>query len=160
MGRVMNTNEILKPNILISYKGGGFDGCFWEWNFAFIDKNEEFHDIYSSGYRGCSTIEDLVQYINNEISSDFDTYDMSKAKERNRFADTESINCVIGLNKRMLELKLNIVCKLICDVCGKRFDTNNGGRELGYKGNGGVGIEITSMICQDCVYSNEENKND
>ena len=39
-------------NVLVQYQGGGYDGCFWEWNFFFIDKDEKFHDIFSSGREG------------------------------------------------------------------------------------------------------------
>lgn len=28
----------MKTNILVQYQGGGYDGCIWEWNYFYIDK--------------------------------------------------------------------------------------------------------------------------
>lgn len=43
-------------NVLIVYRGGGYDGCFWEPNVAFFDSEEIFYDILSTGCNGCKTI--------------------------------------------------------------------------------------------------------
>lgn len=45
----------MKTNILVQYQGGGYSGCYWEWNFFYIDKDGAFHDIYSSGRDGIET---------------------------------------------------------------------------------------------------------
>ena len=50
---------MFKRNSLIQYKGGGYDGCFWEWNYAWFDARGHFHDIYSSGYKGCDTLDEV-----------------------------------------------------------------------------------------------------
>lgn len=42
----------MHKNMLLCYEGGGYDGCFWECNFAFWDHNGVFRDIYSSGHNG------------------------------------------------------------------------------------------------------------
>lgn len=39
-------------NLLVAYRGGGYDGNFWEWNLFMFDSNREFVDIYSSGFAG------------------------------------------------------------------------------------------------------------
>ena len=36
-----------RPDTLISYKGGGYDGCFWEWNYCLI-QNKKFIDQSTS----------------------------------------------------------------------------------------------------------------
>ncbi len=51
----VNEGDDMDNNILVQYDGGGWDGCIWEWNFFFIDKNGIFHDIYSSGCAGIET---------------------------------------------------------------------------------------------------------
>lgn len=40
-------------SVVVSYQGGGYDGCVWEWNYAFLDKEGGFHSIFSSGVFGC-----------------------------------------------------------------------------------------------------------
>ena len=40
---------------IVQYKGGGYDGCFWEWNYAYYDRNGVFHSLYHSGRSGCPT---------------------------------------------------------------------------------------------------------
>lgn len=44
----------MRTNILCQYQGGGYDGCFWEWNYFYIDKQGGFHNIAASGRAGRS----------------------------------------------------------------------------------------------------------
>lgn len=48
---------------LIMYKGGGYDGCFWEWNFALWDENGEFEPLLTTGNAGCSQEHDLLELM-------------------------------------------------------------------------------------------------
>ena len=64
---------MFKRNSLVQYKGGGYDGCFWEHNYAWIDARGHFHDIYSSGYKGCRTLKTLTAAFANR-PDDFDIY--------------------------------------------------------------------------------------
>lgn len=36
---------------ILIFKGGGFEGCFWQWNCA-VKHNEEWREVYVSGWRG------------------------------------------------------------------------------------------------------------
>ncbi len=47
----------LQNNTIYQYQGGGYSGCIWEWNFFFIDKTGNFHDIFSSGRSGITDME-------------------------------------------------------------------------------------------------------
>jgi hypothetical protein len=45
----------VRPNTIVQYKGGGYDGCIWEFNYAYVDSQRRFHCIVASGSRGCTT---------------------------------------------------------------------------------------------------------
>ena len=42
---------------LVCYKGGGYDGCFWEWNYFLWNEDGEFENLYATGYKGIKTEE-------------------------------------------------------------------------------------------------------
>ena len=51
--------------IIYEYKGGGYDGCWWEWNFFGIHE-KKFYNIISSGYKGIKTEQDAKDLMNSE----------------------------------------------------------------------------------------------
>lgn len=51
---------INNPGVIVQYKGGGFEGCFWQWNFFHIDGHNSGQSIYRSGVDGAETIEKLL----------------------------------------------------------------------------------------------------
>jgi len=42
-------------SLLVMYQGGGYDGCFWEWNFFAFDRDGKFFNIFTSGRDGVKT---------------------------------------------------------------------------------------------------------
>ena len=56
-------NQELKPNTIIQYKGGGYDGCWWEWNYAYISSDRVFNSIWHSGRKGCETAQDMLDHL-------------------------------------------------------------------------------------------------
>lgn len=42
------------------YRGGGYSGCFWEWNFCFWNSEGEWCDLYSSGRNGIETEDKML----------------------------------------------------------------------------------------------------
>ena len=44
----MVTATQVKPNTIVQYKGGGYDGCFWEHNYDYFDGEGHFHCIGSA----------------------------------------------------------------------------------------------------------------
>ena len=63
---------------LVQYQGGGYDGCFWEWNFFYLD-GDKFHDIYSSGRAGITTKEKALELLESE--DNFYTYNLDDKKD-------------------------------------------------------------------------------
>jgi hypothetical protein len=75
----------MKTNILVQYQGGGYSGCFWEWNYFYIDKQGTFHDIYSSGSAGIDNAHDAQEQVNRGISNKCYIYDLSNKQDIKTF---------------------------------------------------------------------------
>ena len=48
------TNYAVKAadiNKLVKYQGGGYEGCWWEWNFFMYDQDGEFYSIIATGQK-------------------------------------------------------------------------------------------------------------
>lgn len=81
--------ENKNTNILCQYDGGGFDGCIWEYNFFYIDKEGIFNDIYSSGVGTITTLEQATYLIDNgsnSFSSRVYVYHLDNEEELTEFA--------------------------------------------------------------------------
>jgi hypothetical protein len=142
-------------NILVSYKGGGYDGCFWERNFFFFDQKGTFHNILSTGRAGIKNESEAIEMLNaNEYDS---LYNMDSSDDMAKFFKYESINNCLSIPYRVNAIQ-PITMYMECMECGESFypDENNPIMydKNCYRGNGGVGIEITSDLwCFDCYCS-------
>ena len=79
----------MKTNILVQYSGGGYDGCFWEWNFFYVDKQGMFYDIQSSGSAGIDNKQDAEQLIEQGKSSTY-VYDLNNEQDIKTFSKAPS----------------------------------------------------------------------
>jgi hypothetical protein len=143
-----NTETVFKPNTLIQYKGGGYDGCFWEYNYAFIDEDGNFHDVFSSGYRGCKTFEKL-QHLYAGEPNEFQFTDMTSEQERDTFADQEAVPAVVGIAKWFEKNGIDFTFAPKCDCCGERFAATEGHGDK-YKCVGGIEIVAQKVVCSTC----------
>jgi len=75
----------MKTNILCQYKGGGYSGCHWEWNYFYIDKQGTFHDIQSFGSAGIDNMHDAEQLIEQDKSGTY-IYDMNNKQDIEAFS--------------------------------------------------------------------------
>lgn len=138
----------LPRNTVVAYQGGGYDGCFWEWNYAFIDKDGNFHDIFSSGYKGIKDAEGLLEALNED--KEIDTYDMGDEEERQRMCDSESVRNSLGIaNWFAAHPELEVKVTLKCDRCGERVEPE-GCQADGFHGCGGIEIAADRIICPEC----------
>ena len=133
----------IKPNTLVAYKGGGYDGCFWEWNYAYIDKSGEFHSIFASGRNGCDNREELE---NCEDPYDFDLYDMGNAEDRRRFGSEEGVRGTV-LCARWFAENTDTRIKAKCDRCGCQTDVLGHGSWGDYAGEGGTSYFPQHIFC-------------
>ena len=142
----------ITKNSVVCYKGGGYDGCFWEYNFAYIDGEGNFHDIFSSGYKGAKNIEELLDRITTRPEG-YSVYEMGDFNDRQLLASSESVVNVLRIGhffKDHPEFEVSLSAQ--CDLCGKRVDVVDCHPE-GFHGCGGMEIVADDIICDNCYSS-------
>ena len=138
-----------KPSTLICYAGGGYEGCFWEWNFAFIDNEGKFHFIFKSGRNGC---ESLLEF-ETKILANERAYELFKEDELELFGEEYNEGFVLRVGAWLWENHA-IDFNVKCDKCGCMIsvvDMEN----TWYCGNGGIGVDYHGFICSDCKDTEE-----
>ena len=152
------------PKILVQYKGGGYDGCFWEWNFCLVDDPEtptKFQNIQSSGSNGIKSLEAYKSYgfPGNKNSMYF--YDIDKKEDWLEFQNEANPAHVLGvytwIETHLEDIPDHIV--LLCDVCGNPLNIESAGEDTNYyygiffgggRGDGGIGIQYDQKMCECC----------
>lgn len=136
---------------LVQYQGGGYDGCIWEWNFAYYHLDGKFHDIFSSGSMGCKTDADMQAHIaaahRKGNLEDVYVYDLCNEQEVEEFTTETNEGLVIAVAKELHKLGVDILAT--CDACGKKHLAYTMIPEKPREA-GGVRIKYTSMVCEDC----------
>jgi hypothetical protein len=131
---------------LVMYQGGGYDGCFYEWNYAFIDDDGQFHDIASTGYKGCDTMAKL-QKAYERRPKDFDLYELPE--EADRFSREAPVAHLIGVAKWFAENFPCITFVTECEHCGNKCNVVECLGDDAH-GCGGVAIEYGKIVCENC----------
>jgi hypothetical protein len=151
MKTILDRTELkpaFKPNTLVSYEGGGYDGCMWEWNYAYIDKDGVFHNLASTGIHGCDTLGKL-QAAYKRRPDEFDLYDFSKAKERSRAGRVLPISHLLGVVRALDDMGADVVIKAPCSNCKKIADVSKMVGENPH-GCGGTESEYRDILCPRC----------
>ena len=138
----------MKTNILVQYQGGGYDGCFWEWNYFYIDKQGIFHDIQSSGCGGIDNMQDAEQLIEQDKSGTY-IYDLNNEQDIETFSKESHPIHVSGVlrwfndyNAHRAESFIDFF--VVCSVCnGQISDIDD------------LFIEGSVLICNECYYIGE-----
>jgi hypothetical protein len=144
--------ENIYKNVLIQYKGGGYDGCFWEWNFCYFDNDSIFYDIFSSGRNGCNTTKKILNYLlEEEKDSDYYIYNMSIQEDWDDFARSSNVGHVQGIASWFCDNNFSIDVSFIgkCSECGEEMNVVEGYLD-GLEGCGGIAAQYTELICEDC----------
>lgn len=103
-----------RKNILLQYKGGGYEGCYWEWNFCFWDKDGKWHNIYSSGREGANTEQDALDIIDAKSETTY-TYDLENEREMLDFATETNADLAIEVQKFLADHSINLIA--VCQEC-------------------------------------------
>jgi hypothetical protein len=150
---------------LYQYRGGGYDGCIWEWNFfLFKDGGEEeddFYDIYSSGNAGISTQNEARKYIKEHHEDEhFYEYDLDKEDDIKEFEEennSTNVGRVCDLVNTYLEKE---VMFFHCTYCGAKVYPINHHEypsyfydDQNYSGDGGIGIVFHACLCEECYHN-------
>ena len=115
----------VKPNTIVQYKGGGYDGCFWEWNYAYFDGEGNFHTIVATGRKGCKTEDELLNYIEiaDGVHQRFDLYELGEPEEITRFGVETPISHLLGVAKWLVEQSIDVKLTGVCNECGLTHTT-------------------------------------
>jgi hypothetical protein len=134
-------------NRLYQYKGGGYDGCFWEWNFFMFDTKGKFINIFTSGYAGIKNEKEAIQLIkNNEIKYRYNLSSHAHILELCNETNADLIKALqIFFNKENIDIKLICNCKL----CKNETLVENT-ITTDPSSDGEIVISNKSLVCEDC----------
>lgn len=139
-------------HLLIQYRGGGYDGCFWEWNFCMFDDDGCFQDIHSSGRAGCDSEEKIKAFMQkNRKDKDFYLYNLKSEKQLAEFAAETNAGLVVAVAKWLYEYT-PYQLYAVCSICGESVPAEDTEAE-NFSGCGGIAIQANDIICLEC-YSN------
>jgi hypothetical protein len=111
----------MNNNILVQYQGGGYSGCIWEWNFFYIDKDNTFYDIYSSGCAGIVNKQDAQNLIDEDTNHAY-IYDVTNNKEIETFCVECNVVNVTGVLQWFEDNPQDdIEFFAVCSVCEQKI---------------------------------------
>ena len=153
-------------NKLFVYKGGGYDGCIWEWNAAVWDQYGAFRDVGSSGCTGLWTDrtlrddaarEALARLWLKEGKNDAAVIDLTKKRQVKYFYREYNAMFAYGcMEKLATEIYSSqsggrkVFLFWVCTDCGHElaFDSTPAWEDS--HGDGGVGTVYESRLCEEC----------
>lgn len=143
----------MRRNLLVQYRGGGYDGCIWEWNFFAWDSSGKFLNIFTSGRNGVKTEKEAEELLSSQDTSGLYQYDLSTEASIDEFQSENNASNVIGiinlLNEKTGAKEYEFPRMwFICDDCKKR---NFYGYGDGLRGDGGIHASYTEKLCEDCM---------
>lgn len=129
----------MKINILVQYQGGGYSGCYWEWNYFYIGKRGDFHNIQSSGSAGIDNLKAAQELIEQDGSGTF-VYDMSNEQDIKTFSKESHPIHVSGVLQWFNDnYELGVQFFAVCSACDGQIADHDD-----------IVIESTDLLCWDC----------
>ncbi len=145
--------------LLVEYKGGGYDGCFWEWNYSLLeikDNSAKYTPIYASGSMGAKDIESFGRRYGQILDGYNPTqnvyfYDIESAESMGEFYAESAPQNVRGAIRWLDE---NIEWGEFypdCPICENSISFGADDMVLGdFQGDGGIGVNAHSWHCLEC----------
>lgn len=131
----------MRKNILVCYEGGGYSGCFWEWNYFYIDKQGEFHDIFSSGRDGIDNKQDAERLIERDETHTY-IYDIGNEQDIITFSNESHPVHVTGVLRWFDDYNdADIEFFAVCSACGSHTDSDD------------TVVEGDMLFCRECYCS-------
>lgn len=152
------SNKKAYKDLLVQYRGGGYDGCHWEWNYFLFDAKGKFHNLASTGRRGIKTQEEAISILADDKNPPF-TYRLTVKKDLQEFQSKCAESHVLGVSKKVNEIYKSDVMYFECDECSNKIYPQNDDCETsmyhtGYHGDGGIGVVMEGKLCSDCYSIN------
>ena len=146
----MVTTVQVKPNTIVQYHGGGYDGCIWEMNYAYFDAEGKFHNIVATGRKGCEIEEAMLNYLEiaDGVHQEFDLYELDEDGETERFGRETPISHLLTVGQ-WLAMNADVKLTVACDECGEIVEVAECDGE-GEHGIGGIMLEHDRLICAEC----------
>ena len=142
-------------NKLVIYRGGCYDGCFWEWNAFLWNKDGQFDDIYSSGHFGVkdeTAALSKTREIKGENKDGEAVYLVYSRKDMNEFQRDFAPSLVRGVLKALQDFYQNdpkYKGFIACDKCGNEMELHEI-HFVNYQDEGGIVIAPHTKICEQC----------
>lgn len=157
-------------NLIVYWKGGGYSGCVWEPNMGFFDGDGEWHPVISTGCGALDTKEDVEAEMKKQEDpniedwekSDLLTFPIEGEHPLEWLCTHVRIDYVAVLADALVEAGYSVDMK--CDGCGEWFSSDDYKfRDIVgimadsgfYKGDGGIGVIVTDIWCDDCRHTSE-----
>jgi hypothetical protein len=138
--------------IILVFRGGGYDGCVWEWNCLVFDKQSgklissegtsgykgrQYTELAKNGFRAVlrQTIKDAYKRLHWFVVHDSNSWS-EFCKEFNA-----------GFVRSVAKL---VDYDLPCQSCGLFFSADDI-YHCGYRGNGGTGVQYDDNTCMECA---------
>jgi hypothetical protein len=155
-------------NRLMVYKGGGYDGCFWEWNLCLWDNNGNWHNILASGYMGCKTEESAFKLMEDNFdvpdkdekpgnvcfggkrAGQFEIFNIQDNRHMIFFRDEYNPQLVKGVLEYLIKNDIEHVLTMKCYKCEMVSGNPDDFLLCNESGDGGLAISSKDMICTDC----------
>lgn len=157
-------------NTIVYWKGGGYDGCIWEPNMGFFDGDGKWHPVISTGCGALDTKEDVEAEMRKQEDpnvpdyekTDLLTFPIEGEHPLEWLCTHVRIDYVAVLADALAEAGYSVDMK--CDCCGEWFSSDDYKfRDIigimsdsgFYKGDGGIGVIVTDIWCDDCRRNSE-----
>jgi hypothetical protein len=138
--------QTTRKNVLVQWKGGGYDGCLWEPNTGYFDEDGDWYPIISTGYGGRDTLEEFER---KKDDAD-DLYFPLTVEGLLEFAEYIRDDALMQTLRVLEEAGINIAWR--CTDCERIFrDMDSFSHEFtGYRGDGGIGVIMEGPLCHEC----------
>lgn len=129
---VLYIDDKAVKDTLVIYGGGGYDGCIVQYNACYFDSEGVFHDIFSSGMKGCDTLDKIVEKlktIEEDAGRWFGTelIPIGTEAELGNFsvlAKEHAPELMVRIGKFM-KTTFSIILTTNCDVCEQSFSLSS-----------------------------------
>lgn len=111
---------------LVQYAGGGYDGCFWEWNFFYWDTNGVFHNLMTTGTMGVKNekrAKELVEKKGYYVLGECEhiVCDMQSPTDKHQFAIATNNSLVASIARQVNDIENSDCLFAYCSDCDTRI---------------------------------------
>jgi hypothetical protein len=144
-------------NLLVEYKGGGYNGSFWEWNYFMFDSDGDFVNLISTGYKGLDgDAKDIAlgmaENPQDHLYDGITVCNLDNEDDIKEFIQAGNSTRMKQLSEMNELLSEKMVAS--CDKCNKDHNVCDMIAD-DYSGDGGVAISAKSLYCEYCYYSDD-----